>query len=70
MATKGRKVPNDYDHTFVTELRPVGNEYNTTFIFKEKEIQRYFKHHPSDLQKDVPLYDYVTDNKEIIPPKK
>lgn len=56
-------VPSDYDHTHVTMLRTEGAEKYTTFIFREKEIQAYFKEHPEQLKGDIPLYDYQTDNK-------
>jgi hypothetical protein len=55
----GTFLTNNY--SYVLEFRKPGQEASTTFVFKETEIQNYFKGHPEQLPKDVPLYDYVTD---------
>ena len=63
---KEKKVPTDYDNTFVKELRTEGEENilkATTFIFKLPEIMQFFRENPSlmpETYKEIPFYDYFT----------
>lgn len=57
------KVSGKFASTLVVKLKTEGAERTTTFIFKEKELQKYFKEHPDQLPKDVPKYNYSTDSK-------
>lgn len=63
---KVKKVDNDYDNKYVTELRTLGENSilkATTFIFKLQEIMKFFKDNPSlmpEVYMEIPYYNYKT----------